>query len=39
MDAAKKLPGEGFKGPAPPLIKMEAAVEPKVESLFGGGGR
>jgi 4-hydroxy-3-polyprenylbenzoate decarboxylase len=26
IDATKKLPGEGFKRPWPPLIKMDAAV-------------
>jgi 4-hydroxy-3-polyprenylbenzoate decarboxylase len=36
IDATKKLPGEGFKRPWPPLIKMDAAVKAKVERLFGG---
>jgi len=36
MDEAKKLPGEGFKRPWPPLIKMDEAVKAKVEKLFGG---
>jgi hypothetical protein len=36
IDATKKLPGEGFKRPWPPLIKMDAAVKAKVEGLFGG---
>ena len=35
IDAKKKLPGEGFKRPWPPLIKMDAAVKAKVESLYG----
>ena len=35
IDATKKLPGEGFKRPWPPLIKMDAAVKVKVEKLFG----
>jgi 4-hydroxy-3-polyprenylbenzoate decarboxylase len=35
IDATKKLPGEGFKRPWPPLIKMNAAVKAKVEKLFG----
>ena len=35
IDATKKLPGEGFKRPWPPLIKMDAAVKAKVEALFG----
>ena len=30
IDATKKLPGEGFKRPWPPLIKMDAAVKAKV---------
>jgi 4-hydroxy-3-polyprenylbenzoate decarboxylase len=35
IDATKKLPGEGFKRPWPPLIKMDDAVQAKVEKLFG----
>ena len=31
IDATKKIPGEGFKRPWPPLIKMDAAVKAKVE--------
>jgi 4-hydroxy-3-polyprenylbenzoate decarboxylase len=31
IDATKKLPGEGFKRPWPPLIKMDAAVKARVE--------
>jgi len=34
MDAAKKIPGEGFKRAWPPLIKMDEAVKGKVEKLF-----
>ena len=34
IDATKKLPGEGFKRPWPPLIKMDAAVKAKMEKLF-----
>jgi 4-hydroxy-3-polyprenylbenzoate decarboxylase len=34
LDATKKIPGEGFKRPWPPLIKMDAAVKAKVEKLF-----
>jgi 4-hydroxy-3-polyprenylbenzoate decarboxylase len=34
IDATKKLPGEGFKRPWPPLIKMDAAVKAKMERLF-----
>jgi 4-hydroxy-3-polyprenylbenzoate decarboxylase len=35
IDATKKIPGEGFKRPWPPLIKMDAAVKAKVNALFG----
>jgi len=35
IDATKKIPGEGFKRPWPPLIKMDAAVKAKVEKLLG----
>jgi len=35
IDATKKMPGEGFKRPWPPLIRMDAAVKAKVEKLFG----
>jgi len=35
IDATKKLPGEGFKRPWPPLIKMEEAVCRKIDALFG----
>ena len=34
IDATKKIPGEGFKRPWPPLIKMDAAVKAKVEKLM-----
>ena len=34
IDATKKLPGEGFKRPWPPLIKMDMAVEAKLEKLL-----
>jgi len=34
FDATKKLPGEGFKRAWPPLIKMDAAVKAKIDSLF-----
>ena len=37
LDATKKLPGEGFKRPWPPLIKMDEAVKAKVEKLFANG--
>ena len=36
IDATKKIPGEGFKRPWPPLIKMDAAVKAKIEKLLGG---
>ena len=35
IDATKKLPGEGFKRPWPPLIKMDEAMQKKVDALFG----
>ncbi len=35
IDATKKIPGEGFKRPWPPLIKMDATVNAKVEKLVG----
>ena len=34
IDANKKLFGESFKRPWPPLLKMDAAVKAKVENLF-----
>jgi len=34
-DATKKLPGDGFKRPRPPFIKMDAAVKAKVNMLSG----
>jgi 4-hydroxy-3-polyprenylbenzoate decarboxylase len=34
FDATKKLPGEGFKRPWPPLIKMDEGVKAKVDKLF-----
>jgi 4-hydroxy-3-polyprenylbenzoate decarboxylase len=34
IDATKKLPGEGFKRPWPPLIKMDESVTARVEKLF-----
>jgi len=36
IDATKKLPGEGFKRPWPPLIKMSDAVSRKIDSLIRG---
>jgi len=35
IDAMKKLPGECFKRPWPPLIKMDETVRVKINSLFG----
>ncbi len=34
LDATKKMAGEGFKRAWPPLIKMDAAVKAKMETLF-----
>jgi len=34
IDATKKLAGEGFKCPWPPLIKMDESVKAKAEKLF-----
>ena len=34
LDATKKLPGEGFKRPWPPLIKMSEEVRRKIDALF-----
>jgi len=34
----KKLPGEGFERPWPPLIKMDETVKAKIDSLFGNAG-
>ncbi len=34
IDATKKLPGEGFKRPWPPLIKMSEDVRKKIDTLF-----
>ena len=36
IDATKGLPGEGFKRPGLPLIKMDEAVKAKVEQILGG---
>ena len=35
IDATKKLPGEGFKRPWPPIIRMNDEVRRKMDSLFG----
>ena len=34
IDATKKSPGEGFKRPWPPLIKMDEGVRKKIDGLF-----
>ena len=34
IDATKKIPGEGFKRAWPPLIKMDEAVQKKIDQLF-----
>jgi 4-hydroxy-3-polyprenylbenzoate decarboxylase len=34
--ATKKLPGEDFKRPWPPLIKMDESVKAKVEKILNG---
>lgn len=40
FDATRKLPGEGFARPWPPLIQMDAAVKRKIDALLNGeGGR
>ena len=36
IDATKKIPGEGFKRPWPPLIKMDENIRIKIDKLFGG---
>ena len=36
IDATKKIPGEGFKRPWPPLIRMDETVRKKIDALFGG---
>jgi 4-hydroxy-3-polyprenylbenzoate decarboxylase len=33
LDATRKLPGEGFKRPWPPLIKMDAEIKRKIDRL------
>jgi 4-hydroxy-3-polyprenylbenzoate decarboxylase len=35
IDATKRIPGEGFKRPWPPLIKMKDAVKRKIADLLG----
>jgi len=36
IDATRKLPGEGFKRPWPPLIKMDAQTRATIDKLFQG---
>lgn len=36
IDATHKLPGEGFKRPWPPLIRMDAEVKRKIDGLTAG---
>jgi len=36
IDATRKLRGEGFNRPWPPLIKMDETVRKKIDALFGG---
>jgi len=36
IDVTKKLSGEGFKRPWPPLIRMDENVRKKVDALLGG---
>jgi len=38
IDATKKLSGEGFKRPWPPLTKMDAAVRRKIGELLSQAG-
>ena len=35
IDATKKIPGEGFKRPWPPLICMDENVRKKIDALLG----
>jgi len=35
IDATRKLAGEGFKRPWPPLIKIDANTREKIDALFG----
>ena len=36
IDATKNIPGEDFKRPWPPLIRMDESVRKKIDALFGG---
>jgi len=35
IDDTRKLAGEGFKRPWPPLIRMDEATRKKIDALFG----
>jgi len=35
VDATRQLAGKGFKGPWPPLIKMDETVRKKIDALLG----
>ena len=35
IDATRKLPGEGFKRPWPPIIQMDEAVKERVRAMMG----
>jgi 4-hydroxy-3-polyprenylbenzoate decarboxylase len=35
IDATKKIPGEGFKRAWPPLLKMDASIKSKIDTLLG----
>ena len=39
LDATRKIPGEGFKRPWPPLIRMDEAVRKKIDTLLRETGR
>jgi 4-hydroxy-3-polyprenylbenzoate decarboxylase len=39
LDATRKLRGEGFNRPWPPLIRMDAAIKARVEQILGAAGR
>jgi 4-hydroxy-3-polyprenylbenzoate decarboxylase len=39
LDATRKLAGEGFTRPWPPLIKMDPAIQARVEVMLGNAGR
>ncbi|MGI8481197.1 MAG: UbiD family decarboxylase domain-containing protein [Chthoniobacterales bacterium] len=36
IDATRKLAGEGFKRPWPPLIKMDKGIRKKIDAMTGG---